>query len=235
MPVNQVSYSFARASLHRLLTTLSIIVRTPLNAIISCLEVALNGTLDTDTRDNIAKSYAASRTLVHVINDLLDLTRTEQGNELFLRDPFDLPAAITDAVAVHAKEARRRGLMVEIVESPVRSSLVASRPVMSAKQSSFVRKQQGTPVIVLGDPNKVGRIVAECCSNAVRHTETGGILIEWGELVDTNLEDAEGKMDSIRIGISMYVISLTFSCCSVLSRAVLTGRRLADSHSTDTG
>ena len=57
-------------------------VRTPLNAIINYLEIALEGALDTETRDNLAKSHSASKSLIYVINDLLDLTKTEEGGEL---------------------------------------------------------------------------------------------------------------------------------------------------------
>lgn len=46
-------------------------VRTPLHQILSTLELALDGQLDEDTRENLSKSYSASRALVHVINDLL--------------------------------------------------------------------------------------------------------------------------------------------------------------------
>src|SRR3978361_482194 len=48
-------------------------VRTPLNAIINYLEIAMESTLDQETRDNLAKSHSASKSLIYVINDFLDL------------------------------------------------------------------------------------------------------------------------------------------------------------------
>ncbi|KAJ9640513.1 hypothetical protein H2199_006052 [Coniosporium tulheliwenetii] len=57
-------------------------VRTPLNAIINYLEIALEGTLDQETRENLAKSHSASKSLIYVINDLLDLTKAEEGADL---------------------------------------------------------------------------------------------------------------------------------------------------------
>lgn len=54
-------------------------VRTPLNAIINYLEIALEGSLDKETRENLARSHSASKSLIYVINDLLDLTKTEEG------------------------------------------------------------------------------------------------------------------------------------------------------------
>ncbi|OAV86588.1 hypothetical protein PTTG_29821 [Puccinia triticina 1-1 BBBD Race 1] len=59
-----------------LLSNASHEVRTPLHQILSTLELALDGQLDEDTRDNLSKSYTASRALVHVINDLLHFSRS---------------------------------------------------------------------------------------------------------------------------------------------------------------
>lgn len=82
----------------------------------------------------------------------------------------------------------------------------------------------GTPSTLLGDRAKVRQIVTNVVGNArefrlfsdissivcspsilaVKHTKEGGILIEWGEQVDSNIQDAfNEKKDSIRIGISV--------------------------------
>ncbi|KAM0791116.1 hypothetical protein ACM66B_004403 [Microbotryomycetes sp. NB124-2] len=156
-------------------------VRTPLNAIIQYLEQALDSEVSNEVRDNLMRSHAASRSLIHVINDLLDLTRTEEGRELFLQDPFDLPATINESLAVHKAEANRRGLSLEVLENPT-----------------------GTPRTVLGDRGKIKTIITSVVNNAVKHTKEGGILVEWGELADADVDDAlEKKQDSIRIGISI--------------------------------
>ncbi|KAF3391587.1 Cyanobacterial phytochrome B [Penicillium rolfsii] len=52
---------------------------TPLGAIISNLEKSLQGALDAETRENLIKSYPASKSMVYVINDLLDLSNTKKG------------------------------------------------------------------------------------------------------------------------------------------------------------
>ncbi|GAA6008926.1 uncharacterized protein JCM10292_006565 [Rhodotorula paludigena] len=156
-------------------------VRTPLNAIINYLELALDGPIQGEVRDNLVRSHAASKSLIHVINDLLDLTRTEKGNELFLTDPFNIADTLNEALALHRDEAERRGLALEIVETPT-----------------------GTPPTVLGDRGKIRQIITNVVANALKHTEEGGVLIEWGEVVDQDVEDAlREKQDSIRIGISV--------------------------------
>lgn len=43
-------------------------VRTPLNAIINYLEIALEGSLDQETRENLSKSHSASKSLIYVVS-----------------------------------------------------------------------------------------------------------------------------------------------------------------------
>lgn len=57
--------------------------RTPLNSIIANLEIALGGgALDAETRESLTKSHSASKSLIYVVNDLLDMTNTGQDQGL---------------------------------------------------------------------------------------------------------------------------------------------------------
>lgn len=163
-----------------LLSNASHEVRTPLNHIINYLEMALEGPLDDDTRESLVRSHSASRALVHVINDLLDLTRTETGQPFFLQDPLDLRETLEDAVAIHRMEAQRNGLQFEIIENP-----------------------SGTPQTLLGDRGKIRQIVANATANAVKHTKQGKVTIEWGELPKDTEDPLEASPDTIKIGIAV--------------------------------
>jgi CheY-like chemotaxis protein len=155
-------------------------VRTPLNHIINYLEMALEGPLDDDTRESLVRSHSASRALVHVINDLLDLTRTESNQNMFLQDPLDLSNTIDEAVAIHRLEAQRRGVAFEVIENP-----------------------SGTPQTLLGDRGKIRQIVANVTANAVKHTKQGRVTVEWGEMSKDSADPAEASQDTIKIGISV--------------------------------
>lgn len=121
---------------------LDFIVRTPLNHIINYLELALDGQLDTETRENLSRSHMASKSLLFTINDLLDLTRIESGNETAFNDPFDLRQCISDATRVYQGEAKRRNL-------------------------EFVVDVSAAPeCLVLGDHKKVRTVVANLVANA---------------------------------------------------------------------
>ncbi|OAV93269.1 hypothetical protein PTTG_00885 [Puccinia triticina 1-1 BBBD Race 1] len=168
-----------------LLSNASHEVRTPLHQILSTLELALDGQLDEDTRDNLSKSYTASRALVHVINDLLDLTKAEQGGDLFSKDPFELPSTIEEAVSIHQREAERKGLRFEMVEDP-----------------------SGAPTILQGDRARLRQVVSNLVGNAVKHTTKGLIHVQWGNEAQTPVEpDPEDQAllleDIVRISVAV--------------------------------
>ncbi|KUI53020.1 Cyanobacterial phytochrome B [Cytospora mali] len=84
-------------------------VRTPLNAIINYLEIALEGSLDQETRDNLSKSHSASKSLIYV---------AEEGNDLVKDEVFDFPACITEATEPFRNDAKRKGIGYEVIEHP---------------------------------------------------------------------------------------------------------------------
>ncbi|KAJ9112574.1 hypothetical protein QFC19_000591 [Naganishia cerealis] len=129
-------------------------VRTPLNHIINYLELALDGQLDTETRENLSRSHMASKSLLFTINDLLDLTRIESGNETAFNDPFDVRQCIKDATRIYESEAKRRNLdfTVDLSAAP--------------------------ECLVLGDHKKVRTVVANLVANAVKYTSQGKIRID---------------------------------------------------------
>ncbi|OBZ71696.1 Histidine protein kinase 1 [Grifola frondosa] len=135
-----------------LLSNASHEVRTPLNHIINYLELAMNGPLDTETRENLSQSHAASKSLLFTINDLLDLTRLESGNETSFNEPFDLHQAIDDATLLYRNEAARRGLEFELDLSKC-------------------------PRLVVGDSRKIRTVVANLTANALKYTSRGFISV----------------------------------------------------------
>ncbi|PLB33754.1 putative sensor histidine kinase/response regulator [Aspergillus candidus] len=128
--------------------------RTPLNAVMNYLEIALEGALDTETRENLSKSYSASKSLIYVINDLLDLTNTEKGNELNTDEPFDIAAVFHEATSMFETETKRKGLQYTVVAHP------------------------SLPKTVTGDERRVRQTISNLISNAVQNTSTGGVTVE---------------------------------------------------------
>ncbi|RDA90415.1 hypothetical protein CP533_1046 [Ophiocordyceps camponoti-saundersi (nom. inval.)] len=129
-------------------------VRTPLNAIINYLEIALEGTLDQETRENLARSHSASKSLIYVINDLLDLTKTEEGQNLIKDEVFDLVACLREAIEPFHNDAIRKSI------------------------GFSVRHDPGLPRLVHGDGRRVRQAIANVTANAIAHTQSGSVDVE---------------------------------------------------------
>ena len=129
-------------------------MRTPLNAIINFMEIALEGPLDKETRDNLSRSHVASKSLIYAINDLLDLTRTEQGQELIKEEDFNLVQTARDTIRAFHDDIERKGLMIDLIVSP------------------------DFPVVVRGDETRMRQCIINLLSNAVKYTDQGGIAVE---------------------------------------------------------
>ncbi|KAF8839543.1 hypothetical protein BDN67DRAFT_748905 [Paxillus ammoniavirescens] len=135
-----------------LLSNASHEVRTPLNHIINYLEMAMNGPLDAETRENLSRSHIASKNLLFSINDLLDLTRVE-SNKTSVVEPFDLRSAIEECVRIYRNEAKRRGI-------------------------EFILDVKDGPQGVIGDITKVKTVIANLTANALKYTTKGSVSVE---------------------------------------------------------
>jgi light-regulated signal transduction histidine kinase (bacteriophytochrome) len=131
-------------------------VRTPLNAIINYLEIALEGSLDQETRDSLVRSHSASKSLVYVINDLLDLTMTGEGEggEFTKNEAFNLGYVLKEATDMFADDARRKNIAYDVKDHPE------------------------LPTYVMGDGRRVRQAISNLTANAVQNTTEGSVRVE---------------------------------------------------------
>ncbi|KIW41436.1 uncharacterized protein PV06_06997 [Exophiala oligosperma] len=164
-------------------------VRTPLNAIINYLEIALEGQLDQDTRENLARSHSASKSLVYVINDLLDLTKTEGGQNLVKDESFDLLAALKEATDPFIGDAKRKNLDYHVSIAPE------------------------LPQRVVGDHRRVRQVVSNLIANAIQHTNQGRVIVEASLSEMSSREDkteVEIVVEDSGVGMSQAKVDALF-------------------------
>ncbi|KYK55182.1 putative phytochrome-like histidine kinase [Drechmeria coniospora] len=145
-------------------------VRTPLNAIINYLEIALEGTLDTETRKNLIRSHSASKSLIYVINDLLDLAKIEEGQDLVKDEIFDLMACIREATDPFYIDAKRKGIQYEVASHP------------------------GLPRFVHGDGRILRQAISNITANAIAHTKVGSVEVE---VLVSEIRDRQASIEII--------------------------------------
>jgi PAS domain S-box-containing protein len=142
------------------LATMSHEIRTPINAIIGysdLLSAGIAGPLTVKQQDYLRRVEESSAHLLHLVNDILDLSRIEAG-ELAVEQARVLATSVAaEAVRLIRAEAVQRGL--ELHES-------------CSSQS---------PPLLLGDRGRVRQILINLISNAVKFTQAGGaITVECG-------------------------------------------------------
>ncbi|EED23375.1 sensor histidine kinase/response regulator, putative [Talaromyces stipitatus ATCC 10500] len=165
-------------------------VRTPLNAIVNYLEIALEGSLDSETRENLARSHSASKSLIYVINDLLDLTNTEKGQNLIKDEVFDLYATFKEATEMFQGEAKRKNIVYNFT------------------------LYSGLPKSVLGDQRRVRQVIVNIIANAIQHTESGHVNVEiWRSPVQPESHgtvDVEFAVNDTGSGMSPATVDALF-------------------------
>jgi signal transduction histidine kinase len=173
-------------------------VRTPLNAIVNYLEMALENKIDDNTREILAKASTASKSLVYVINDLLSLTKIEHGIVTPREDAFDLAKTILDTINSFKHEAVRKGL-----------DLVVST-------------HQGLPEFVKGDPARLRQVLSNVTSNAFQHSVQGGIKVDVRPMLSRgNTSIISITIQDMGVGMSENQLDVSFSSL-IRMRPILT-------------
>ncbi len=134
------------------LATMSHEIRTPLNLVLGHLEL-----LDRDPAvgqgGRLRTVREASRALVDLINDILDVSRMESGQMTIERIPFDLAQVVAQVVAMFEPAARAKGLRLSF------------RP--NAELAQFYA----------GDPTRIRQVLMNLVGNAVKFTDAGEVEI----------------------------------------------------------
>jgi signal transduction histidine kinase/ActR/RegA family two-component response regulator len=130
-------------------------IRTPLNAILGYAQILLrHQPLDSFEREAVRTIAASSTHLLHVINDILDLSKIDAGRMEIVRAEFDLHALVREtAVMVQPLCAAKR--LALRVEGPGPGS---SRPV-------------------IGDAGKLRQVLINLLGNAAKFTDRGAVTL----------------------------------------------------------
>ena len=135
------------------LATLSHEVRTPINGVISLSHKLLQGGLDGAQRTMVDAILGSSQTLMVLVNDALDYSRLETGNQTLEQIDFDLRVAMEQVVNSLVPAAEARGLAFD------------------------ARIEALVPSRLKGDPGRLRQVLLNLAQNAIRFTDEGRVLL----------------------------------------------------------
>ena len=133
-------------------------LRTPLSGmkwLLELLQKSDTGSLNKKQKDFIEKIYSSNERMIALVNDLLEVTRIEQGDTKLYLQPTDLAPIIRALIKEKEKEVKKKHLQI-----------------------SFTTEQEPFPQ-VRTELNKIKQALFNIISNAVSYTpENGKIVID---------------------------------------------------------
>ena len=125
-------------------------MRTPMNAIIGLTDLAMETDEMQKIKSYLGKTGGASKHLLGIINDILDMTSIESGHFDLVYGPFSLEKMIIDAVNIVDFNASQK------------------------KQNLSVQIDDQIPTSIISDEQQLRKVVINLLLNAVKFTPPGG-------------------------------------------------------------
>ena len=146
----------ANAAKSSFLANMSHEIRTPLNAVIGVTHLLADSGLSADQQQLVSKAQMAGRSLLDIVNDVLDLAKIEAGDmplEVLMFRPDELLAELQ---AVYEPQALAKSLSLE------------------------VRVEPEALIWLLGDSTRLRQMLTNLIGNALKFTSTGSIKVQLG-------------------------------------------------------
>lgn len=161
-------------------------VRTPMNGVIGMTELLLQTELGKKQRQFAETSISSAKTLLRVIDDILDFSKLEAGKLSFESNPFDLHLTLEEVTTLAAAQANASGIDVSL------------------------RMPPEIPGVVTGDQVRFRQVITNLLNNAIKFTSEGYVLLNVVlqnesedkvrlrfEIQDTGIGIAADKLDSV--------------------------------------
>jgi PAS domain S-box-containing protein len=128
-------------------------IRTPMNAIIGMTDLTLETKMSPEQRQYLETVKSSAGSLLNLINDILDFSKVEAGKEELERVEFRLRDSIADTLKSLALRAQEKEI-----------ELASHFPV-------------DIPDALIGDPDRLRRIVVNLVGNAIKFTDRGEVVL----------------------------------------------------------
>ena len=153
-------------------------IRTPMNAVLGLTHIVLKTELRPDQREHLTKIQRAGRSLLRIIDDILDFSKIEAGKLMLEEVPFDLGDTLRHVADLFGRRAAEKGLTLSFQIPP------------------------DLPRHLIGDPLRLGQVLTNLVSNAIKFTERGEITVTAELLSDAGPVDLRFAVADTGIGLT---------------------------------
>lgn len=187
----------ANASKSTFLAKMSHEIRTPMNSIIGFSELLLKKDLDSETRGYAEDINTSAKSLLSIINDILDISKLESGKAEVVEVEYYSDRLLNDIYLILDPLAKKKGLDFTITLDPE------------------------IPVKLAGDKVRVRSILINLLNNAIKYTKRGKVGMHVGILEQTDETiKFEIKVSDTGIGIRKEDIGKLFENFSQIDRKI---------------
>ena len=160
----------ASRSKSQFLANMSHEIRTPMNAIVGLLELLRMTPLNHEQEDYVAKTREATRSLLTLIDDILDLSKVEAGKMRLDPQPFRLDRLLQNL-------------------SVILSASVGNKPV-----EVLFDVEAALPEVLVADQQRLQQVLINLASNAVKFTHRGEVVVR---LRKTEMDDTTVALEFV--------------------------------------
>jgi len=146
----------ANAAKSKFLANISHEIRTPMNVILGVTESYLqNDDVPQEYQDGYEKIYNAGDLLLHIINDLLDLSKIDSGKFDLIPVKYETSSLINDAAHMNT---------IRFQHKPIKFTLLVDENI---------------PLELIGDELRIKQILNNLLSNAFKYTDSGEVTLSF--------------------------------------------------------
>lgn len=128
-------------------------IRTPMNGVLGMAELLLDTPLNDEQAEYVQIIERSGKSLLKIVNDILDFSQIESGRDEPLKEPFRIRDCIAETLDV---------LLI---------------PILDKNLDIHVHVDAAVPESLIGDSSRIRQVLLHLVGNAVKFTETGSITV----------------------------------------------------------
>ncbi|TNF07596.1 MAG: response regulator, partial [Bacillota bacterium] len=158
-------------------------IRTPMNSIMGYAQLLSTRDLPSEERDYVNKINEASKHLLSIVNDILDISKIEAGKIVIEHTGFRLDKLLSSVKDIFDETIKQKRLYFDI-------------------------ETLHCPNFLVGDENRIRQVLINLVSNAIKFTETGGISLVVSAKDTYHAEEFQFEFKVKDTGIGMTPVQL---------------------------